>query len=105
MKTIDLSQLEAWQEDAGCFVLLDVLPDNTPRDPPLGSSRQRDFIHQINTLGVNKDQPVVLYEADSATIELAAAVEALTRIGFGEIYHFVGPQSPFHASQHCEPAH
>ncbi|OYW31516.1 MAG: hypothetical protein B7Z47_00895 [Chthoniobacter sp. 12-60-6] len=100
MKTISFTELEEWQDKDRCFALLDVLPDSVAQDGRLPETRARDFVEKITQLSVSKDQAIVLYEADTASIEAAAAADALCREGFDEVYCFTGPRAAFYASQH-----
>ncbi len=100
MKTISLIELEEWQDNERCFALLDVLPDSVARESDLPETRARDFVKKVAQLRVSKGQAIVLYEADTASIEAAAAADALTREGFDEVYCFIGPRAAFYAAQH-----
>lgn len=104
MKTIDRTELERWTQEEQPFALLDVLPG----DPTVAHSAeelphthsQADFMNQVASLGRRKDEPVVLYEAASASIYPAAAAAMLEQSGFSNVYHFIGPQTSLHAAGH-----
>ncbi len=99
-KTISRSELEHWQNTNHSFALIDVLPNTLNQDRRLLEKQTGDFLQKITSLGVSKDEPVVLYERASACIESAAAADLLRREGFQEIYCFIGPQAAFYNSQH-----
>ena len=99
-KTISRSELEEWQNSHRSFALIDVLPNALKEDRRLLEKQAGDFLEKISSLGVGKDEPIVLYERGSACIESAAAADLLRKNGFQEIYCFAGPQSAFYTSQH-----
>lgn len=101
MKTISRMELEQWQDSNRSFALIDVRPNRTTQQDRRQLEQQsRDFLKKIAQLGVRKDEPVVLYEGASACVESAAAITALMREGFHEIYCFTGPQTVIYTSQH-----
>ncbi len=100
-KTISLLELEEWQDSNHSFALIDVLPNNgRGQDRRQLEKHNRVFLEKISSLGVRKNEPIVLYEGGSASIESSAAVDLLRKEGFHEIYCFTGPQSALYASQH-----
>lgn len=57
-------------------------------------------MEQVARLQGRKDEPVVLYEAASASVHSSAAAAMLEQSGFRNVYHFIGPQTPLHAACH-----
>ncbi|MGV3662292.1 MAG: rhodanese-like domain-containing protein [Prosthecobacter sp.] len=108
MKTIDRTELERWANEQRAFALVDVLPDD-PACAHLAAAMphahsRADFMSQMARLEAHKEQPVVLYEASSASVRSGAAADMLEQAGFDNVYRFVGPQSAIHASAHGLPS-
>lgn len=104
MKTIDRTELELWTREDRAFALLDVLPDapaatHSAEELPHAHSRA-DFMAQVARLDDRKEDPVVLYEAATATVHSDAAALQLEQAGFTQVYRFIGPQTALHASGH-----
>lgn len=106
MKTIDRTELERWTHEQREFVLMDVLPDDAAHTSTEGmphSHSRSDFMRQLEQLQPRKEQPVVLYEAVSASVHSGSAADLLERAGFANVYRFVGPQAAHHAAGHDLP--
>lgn len=103
MKTIDRMELERWTREQRAFALLDVLPDgpaSLAEHLPHAHSRA-DFMEQMRSLKTHQEQPVVLYEATTASVHSGDAAGMLERAGFANVYHFVGPQTALHSASHA----
>lgn len=105
MKTIDRSELDQWAHQQHSFALLDVLP-GAEEGEHLGERMPHehntaDFLAQIDSLGDDKAQVVVLYESSTASIPSAAAAGLLEDAGFGNVYLLMGPQAALHTSGHA----
>lgn len=103
MKTIDRTELERWTNEQREFALLDVLPDDSTRTSTEGMPHMHsrsDFMRQMQRLEQHKEQAVILYEANSASVRSGTAAEMLQQAGFANVYRFVGPQTALHGSAH-----
>ncbi|HEY1052087.1 MAG TPA: hypothetical protein VGE39_20090 [Prosthecobacter sp.] len=107
MKTIDRAELQRWTSENRVFALMDVLPDDAAGAQMAGglphAHSQADFMDQVTRLRSHQEQPVVLYEAASASVHFSAAAAMLQQAGFGAVYRFVGPQSALHGAAHGAP--
>lgn len=95
MQTLTTEQLDQLQKDNENLALINVLPEETfqkahipgSENVPVGSD---DFIEQIEEKTGGKDEPVVVYCADTECNASPKAAEALEKAGFSKVYDYEG---------------
>jgi len=92
-KTIDAATLHNWQTRKQAFVLVDTLPANSYARGHLPGAIHivsDDILARAGTVLLNHDARIVVYCASEDCKRAGLAAERLKRLGYRNVYHFVG---------------